>query len=139
MFAPPGTSANHRVPPGEAGGVCGGAVSGELTPGITPPPPAIATPPEGASVPPPPAASIPPPPARDPPPPAPAAATAPVPPVAAAIVVSASAFDAAPRPQAMAAPQFCYRHCRASFPFSGATKDGTLYRRGSVSFTGSVS
>ena len=54
MFAPPGTSANHRVPPGKAGGVCGGAVSGELTPGITPPPPAIATPPEGASVPPPP-------------------------------------------------------------------------------------
>src|SRR5271157_5570369 len=88
MLAPPGTTANHRVPPGEAGGVCGGAVSGELTPGITPPPPAIATPPEGASV----------------PPPAPAAATAPVPPVAAAIVVPASAFDAAPRPQAMAAP-----------------------------------
>src|SRR5208337_3703276 len=97
MLAPPGTSANHRVPPGDAGGVCGGAVSGELMPGITPPPPAIAPPPEGASVPPPPAASIPPP-ARDPPPPAPAAATAPVPPVAAAIVVPASAFDAAASP-----------------------------------------
>src|SRR5271157_1086150 len=100
MLAPPGTTANHRVPPGEAGGVCGGAVNGELTPGITPPPPAIAPPPEGASVPPPPA--------KAPPPPAPAAPTAPVPPVAAAIVVPASAYDAAPRPQAMAAPMGLY-------------------------------
>jgi len=41
--------------------------------------------------------------------------------------------------EAIAAPQVCYRNCSTSFPFPGATKGGTLNRRGSVSFAGSLS
>jgi hypothetical protein len=41
--------------------------------------------------------------------------------------------------EAIAAPQVCYRHCHASFPFPGTTKGGTSKRRGSVWSAGSVS
>src|ERR1700680_3720604 len=41
--------------------------------------------------------------------------------------------------EAIAAPQVCYKHCHASFPFSGCDKTWYLYRRGSVSPAGSVS
>ena len=88
--------------------VCeGGAVNGAFTPGITPPPPAITAPPAGASEPPPAIAPDEPLAAASDPPPAAAPATPAAPPVAAA-APPASAFDAAARPQAMAAPTGLY-------------------------------